>query len=73
MAEPATVNLRKWWRDVLKVHPAAELFPPMSPDELQALGEDIKANGLTAPIIVWKRGSRYQKGPRGRDIDMPPA
>jgi hypothetical protein len=29
------------WRDVLPVHPAAELFEPLSPDELRALGEDI--------------------------------
>jgi hypothetical protein len=35
------------WRDVIKVHPAANLFPPMSPDELKVLGEDIKKNGLT--------------------------
>jgi hypothetical protein len=25
------------WRDHLKVHPAAELFPPLLPDELKAL------------------------------------
>src|SRR5262249_43557972 len=40
------------WRDALKIHPAAELFPRMSPDELRALGEDIKKNGLTSPITV---------------------
>jgi hypothetical protein len=40
------------WRDVLQVHPAAELFPLMSPDELKALGEDIKANGMTSPSVV---------------------
>src|SRR5262249_21170871 len=34
------------WRDVLPIHPAAELFPRMSPDELRVLGEDIKNNGL---------------------------
>jgi hypothetical protein len=42
----------KSWRDVLKVHPACELFPPLPPDELRALGEDIKANGLQQPIKV---------------------
>jgi hypothetical protein len=36
----------KSWRDVLKVHPAADLFPMMPPDELRALGEDIRKNGL---------------------------
>ena len=41
------------WRDVLKIHPACELFPAMSPEELRVLGEDIKANGLTSPIVLW--------------------
>jgi len=40
------------WRDVLPIHPAAELFPRLSPDELKTLGEDIKANGLQVPIVV---------------------
>jgi hypothetical protein len=40
------------WRDVLTVHPAAELFPLMSRDELIALAEDIKANGLQQPVTL---------------------
>lgn len=40
------------WRDVLPIHPAAELFPIMGADELRALGEDIKKNGLRSPIIT---------------------
>jgi ParB-like chromosome segregation protein Spo0J len=40
------------WRDVLKVHPAADLFPLVSTDELKALGEDIKKNGLRNRIAV---------------------
>jgi hypothetical protein len=43
----------KSWRDVLPVHPAADLFPLMSPDELKALGEDIKKNGMQLPVAVW--------------------
>src|SRR6186997_2587721 len=43
----------KSWRDVVKIHPACDLFPTMSPDELKALGEDIKQKGLTAPIVWW--------------------
>jgi hypothetical protein len=41
------------WRDHLRVHPAADLFPPLLPDELKALAEDIKVNGLKTPIVLW--------------------
>jgi hypothetical protein len=44
---------RKSWRDVLPVHPAADLFPMMSPDELRELGEDIRKNQqLQTPIVL---------------------
>lgn len=36
--------------DRLRVHPAAAAFPMMPDDELAALAEDIKANGLNQPI-----------------------
>jgi hypothetical protein len=48
----ADPTARNSWRDVLKVHPAAELFPMMSEAELVELGEDIKRNGLQRPISV---------------------
>jgi hypothetical protein len=41
------------WRDVLPIHPAAVLFPMMSPDELRELGEDIKKHKLHEPITLW--------------------
>jgi hypothetical protein len=41
------------WRDVLPVHPAADMFPMMSKAELLELGKDIKKNGLQSPIIIW--------------------
>jgi hypothetical protein len=44
----------KSWRDVLPIHPAAELFPRMSESELRELGEDIKANGLRASIVLYE-------------------
>ena len=46
--------MSKSWRDVLPVHPAADLFPMMTPDEITALGEDIKNNGLKQPIVLIK-------------------
>ena len=49
---------RPKWRDVLPVHPAADLFPMMSEAELRDLGEDIKANGLKLPIILWSPEAR---------------
>jgi hypothetical protein len=50
----AQTQATKSWRDVLSVHPAAELFPLMSEAELKELGEDIKKNGLTSPIVLWQ-------------------
>jgi hypothetical protein len=41
------------WRDEYKVHPAADVFPMMGDDELAALGEDIKKNGQSIPILCW--------------------
>jgi len=43
----------KTWRDLLPVHPAAELFPLTAPDELRALAEDIKKNGLRDPVALY--------------------
>jgi len=45
------------WRDRLRVHPAADMLPMMSPEELRALGEDIKKNGLQHPVVVWTESS----------------
>ena len=36
----------------LEIHPLAELFPPMSPAELDALTGDIGRNGLVEPVVL---------------------
>jgi len=36
------------------IHPAADLFPMMKADELDALADDIKANGQQQPIAVHR-------------------
>ena len=48
----------KSWRDVIEVHPATDLFPLMTSDELKVLAEDIKKNGLKIPVtLLWEQGS----------------
>ena len=51
-ATAETVNGAPKWREQYKVHPAADVFPMMSDEELAELGKDIKANGLKHPIIL---------------------
>jgi ParB-like chromosome segregation protein Spo0J len=41
------------WRETYKIHPAADVFPMMSDDQLTKLGQDIKANGLGSPITFF--------------------
>jgi hypothetical protein len=47
--------MKKSWRQLLPVHPAAELFPMMSEEELRALGKDIGTNGLQSPIAIFRK------------------
>jgi hypothetical protein len=46
------------WRDVITVHPAADLFPLMGKDELRELADDIKANGVQTQIVFWDSGNK---------------
>jgi hypothetical protein len=46
--------MKKSWREILPVHPAAEMFPLMSEPELRELGEDIKKNGLRVSLALWR-------------------
>jgi hypothetical protein len=63
------------WRNVFKVHPACALFPAMSPDQLRALGEDIKANELqeTIKYVQYNRRTKQYNGfsdDDDNDIDL---
>ncbi len=43
---------KRGWRDVIAIHPAAELFPLMPEAQLRELGEDIRRHGLQSPIVI---------------------
>ncbi len=38
----------------MKHHPLSEMFPMLAGDELQALADDIKANGLKEPVVSYE-------------------
>ena len=54
LSKPEDQDRPKSWRDVLPVHPAAELFPMLSREELIALGQDIQKNGLISKLALWE-------------------
>jgi hypothetical protein len=54
VSSPPTGAKGASWRNLLPIHPAADLFPLMPPDELRALGEDIVKNGLRSHIVLWR-------------------
>jgi hypothetical protein len=59
--KPDLSQKRPSWRDIIKVHPATDLFPMMSEAELRELGEDIKRNGLKYPVVFWAKNGRHDK------------
>src|SRR4051812_4459830 len=38
------------WRERIRGHQDAKIFPPLSPRELEQLGENLKPNGLKTPM-----------------------
>ena len=46
---------------VCSVHPAALVFPEMSPADLDGLVEDIKQNGLAPPKVSFSMGETGSK------------
>src|SRR3954454_16667727 len=43
------------WRNKIKVHPAADMFPMMSDAELDALAKEIAEHGMHQGIVLWTR------------------
>jgi hypothetical protein len=50
----------KSWRDVLPIHPAADMFPMLSDSELVELGNDLKATGQRYAIVLWKDQKHFE-------------
>jgi hypothetical protein len=48
------------WRDHLKIHPACDLLPAMAPEELRALSNDIRTNGLQDRAKLIPEGDGYE-------------
>ena len=48
------------WRQRFRVHPAADLFPMMSAEELAKTGASIKKNGLKLKIDVRRHGDDFE-------------
>jgi hypothetical protein len=67
MSAPKLTDRVMGWRDILKVHPACELFPPLPPDELKVLGEDIQAHRLQNRIKLL--AEKTPDGPRYYVLD----
>lgn len=40
-----------------EIHPSADIFPMMDDEELQALADDIRENGLQVPIVLDREGA----------------
>jgi hypothetical protein len=53
------------WRDRIKVHPAADMFPMMSDEELDALAKDIAENELQHGVVLWTPEKILEVGRKG--------
>ena len=51
--QPRNQDHPKGWRDILPVHPAADLFPLMGNDELRELADDIAKHGLREKVDLY--------------------
>jgi hypothetical protein len=53
---------KKSWRDYVSVHPAADLLPLLSADELRVVADDIEEHGLREKVKVVERISKRPDG-----------
>lgn len=58
------------WRDLVKVHPAADLFPMMSRAELEELARDIWDNSLRNGVVFWTPESAMNASHRKLPSEM---
>ncbi|WP_197030353.1 ParB N-terminal domain-containing protein [Phyllobacterium sp. UNC302MFCol5.2] len=42
------------WRDVIEVHPATSLFPPLEPGRPAKMADDIRKDASLHPVAVYK-------------------
>ena len=67
-SEKITEQQHRSWRDLLPIHPAADLFPLMTEQELAELAKDIEANGLLEKIDLYRdRKTKQYKVLEGRN------
>ena len=57
------------WRDVYGVHPAAELFPPLTRAELEELAADLKQRGMLMPVLARRRDDPGGPAPEFEIVD----
>ena len=50
MSDICAVKAR--WRQMLQVHPAADVFPLLGKEDVVALAADIKKHGLKQPVLI---------------------
>jgi hypothetical protein len=52
--EATKTETKKSWRDVIEIHPAANVFPLLAEEDLKALAKDIEQNGLRSRVACWR-------------------
>jgi ParB-like chromosome segregation protein Spo0J len=70
LVEPMPPANHERGRRPTEIHPAADVFPMLPDDELAALAEDIKQNGLMYPIVTAVDGILIDGRNRLRACEM---